>query len=353
MRCPLALVLLLAVVVPSVRLAPQRSIDFLLGDEELQAVVKPIAAQPEVPPIAEQFDGDQQEREPPVVQATVDPIENDQQQQTEDSANDVTDEAPDEESVTDEPQQEERSEQPAVDGAEARDIATTSTPVVTTSSAGATTPLLDSSTTPSDSEKNNSAEEQLTTNPIVVQDTEEQNSTESSEDSNQLAQDVNSFIQDLANEVRAGQEGQQPQPTVDTKGPEYLTERSEGTTSLLPKAGVPVYPTVAPNVPDRQGDGPTSLESSEETDAQEQLKVDPNNDQQKTSGPSLTEDQFRSLIEKLRWYDQPRFAEFDQWQHQQFPQRSNWQQRDERQQHYQSHGSESFHGHGFHRTAWH
>ncbi|XP_058058050.1 uncharacterized protein LOC131209085 [Anopheles bellator] len=349
MRCPFELVLLLAIVVPSARLAPQRSIDFLLGDEELQAVVKPIASQPEVPPITEQFDGDRQEKELAVVQATVDPIEN--EQQTEDSASDVTDEALDEESVTDEPQREEPSEQPAVD---AKDIAPTSTPVVTTSSPAAATTVLDSSTTPSDSEENrDSAEEQLTTNPIVVQDTEEQNSTESSEDSNQLAQDVNTFIQDLANEVRAGKEGQQPQHT---NGPEYLTERSEETTSLQPKAGVPLYPTIAPNVPDRQGDGPKSLESSEEANEQEQLKVDPNNDQQRSSGPSLTEDQFRSLIEKLRWYDQPRFAEFDQWQHHQFPQRSSWQQqqqRDERQQHYQSHGSESFHGHGFHRTAWH
>uniref|UniRef100_A0A182XGX5 Uncharacterized protein n=1 Tax=Anopheles quadriannulatus TaxID=34691 RepID=A0A182XGX5_ANOQN len=160
---------------------------------------------------------------------------------------------------------------------------------------------------------------------------EEQTTTESNEDSNQLAQDVNDFIHDLANEVRSSardkpQRPQQPKPSP----PKYST----------------VLPTTLPERYDSK-----SVESNEDDD-QVQLKVNPN-DEQTTNGPSLTEDQFRTLFEKLPWIGQQRFPGYDQWQHQGFPQRSSWQHRDDRQRHYQSHGSDSFQGHGFHRSSWH
>lgn len=335
------LLFLCSVLVPNIHSAPQRSIDFLLGDEELQAVVKPIAA--ELPTTVteqqqtEAYGGDQQNE----VQATVDPIENEQQTDEPQRVPAVTEDYPDEEQFTEDPEEEildpltdkpKEEEQSTTKSSDTTSVApsTTASPSpkeVTTPGPKASTP-----STVIDSVENNSSEEQLTTNPIVVPDSGEQSTTESSEDSNQLAQDVNDFIHDLTNEVRSSARDkpgrtQQPEPSPPQQ-----------------------YSTVQPApLPDRYDS--KSVESNEDDD-QVQLKVDPN-DAQTTNGPSLTEDQFRSLIEKLPWIGQQRFPGYDQWQHQGFPQRSSWQHRDDRQRHYQSHGLDSFQGHGFHRSSWH
>uniref|UniRef100_A0A182ME08 Uncharacterized protein n=1 Tax=Anopheles culicifacies TaxID=139723 RepID=A0A182ME08_9DIPT len=336
----LLVVLLCSALVPRIQSAPQRSIDFLLGDEELQAVVKPIEENSPSTTIAQEqtvaYDDDEQSE----VQATVDPIEN--EQQTEEPQRDLptTEDYPEEEEeltedpkedpldpVTDSPKQDEQNTTRSNDLTSLAPAATTTT---TPSPKEVTTHAPKTSST-IDSVENNSSEEQLTTNPIVVPDNGDQSTTESSEDSNQLAQDVNDFIHDLANEVRssATDKPRRPQP---------------------PKPSTPQYSTILPTmVPERYDS--KSAESNEDDD-QVQLKVDPN-DTQTTNGPSLTEDQFRSLFEKLPWFGQQRFPGYDQWQHQGFPQRSSWQHRDDRQRHYQSHGSDSFQGHGFHRGSWH
>ncbi|XP_052894815.1 putative uncharacterized protein DDB_G0290521 isoform X2 [Anopheles moucheti] len=341
MRHSALVVLLCSVLVPSIHSAPQRSIDFLLGDEELQAVVKPIAENTPSTTSAQQqtvaYDDDQQSE----VQATVDPIEN--EQQTEDPQQDlpVTVDYPEEEQLTEDPQDDVLD--PVTDSSKDDDNttnATTSndstsvTPSTTMSSSPSevTTPTPKASTAPTtDSVENISSEEQLTTNPIVVPENGDPSTTESSEDSNQLAQDVNDFIHDLANEVRSGARDEPPRPQT-------------------PKPSVPQLSTVLPTMLPERYDS-KSVESSEDDD-QVQLKVDPN-DTQTTNGLPLTEDQFRTLLQKFPWFGQQRFPGYDQWHHQGFPQRSSWQHRDDRQRHYQSHGADSFQGHGFHRSSWH
>ncbi|XP_041777281.1 cell surface glycoprotein 1-like [Anopheles merus] len=326
--------------VPRIQSAPQRSIDFLLGDEELQAVVKPIARDsPSTASAQEQteaYEDDQQTE----VQATVDPVENEQQteepQPTQSDAVDYTDEEqftedPQDElldPITESPHEDEQNTTSAKNSPSTTPITTTSTTTKDTTTPATVAPT---SSTTLDFVENNSSEEKLTTNPIVVPEREEQTTTESNEDSNQLAQDVNDFIHDLANEVRssAGDKPQRPQQ---------------------PKLSPPKYSTVLPTTLPERYDS-KSVESNEDDD-QVQLKVNPN-DEQTTNGPSLTEDQFRTLFEKLPWIGQQRFPGYDQWQHQGFPQRSSWQHRDDRQRHYQSHGSDSFQGHGFHRSSWH
>ncbi|XP_050078061.1 eukaryotic translation initiation factor 4 gamma-like [Anopheles maculipalpis] len=338
-----AVVLLLlccSVLVPNTHSAPQRSIDFLLGDEELQAVVKPIEVDlPSTVTEQEQTEAynDDQRNE---VQATVDPIENEQQTDEPQQVLSVTEDYPEEEQLTEDPQDEllePVTDTPKEDekNATTTNDSTSAAPSTTTSASPneVTTPGPKASTqpTPIDSVENNSSEEQLTTNPIVVPDSGEQSTTESSEDSNQLAQDVNDFINDLTNEVRSSARDKPKRPpAVEPSPPKYST----------------VLPTALPERYDSK-----SIESNEDDD-QVQLKVDPNG-AQTTNGPSLTEDQFRALFEKLPWIGQQRFPGYDQWQHQGFPQRSSWQHRDDRQRHYQSHGSDSFQGHGFHRSSWH
>lgn len=281
--------------VPRIQSAPQRSIDFLLGDEELQAVVKPIARDsPSTASAQEQteaYEDDQQTE----VQATVDPVENEQQteepQPTQSDAEDYTDEEqftedPQDElldPITESPPEDEQNTTSAKDSPSTTPITTTSTTTKDTTTP--VTTVAPTSSTTVDSVENNSSEEQLTTNPIVVPESEEQTTTESNEDSNQLAQDVNDFIHDLANEVRSSardkpQRPQQPKPSP----PKYST----------------VLPTTLPERYDSK-----SVESNEDDD-QVQLKVNPN-DEQTTNGPSLTEDQFRTLFEKLPWIGQQRF----------------------------------------------
>lgn len=351
----LAILPLLCALVPCVHSAPQRSIDFLLGDEELQAVVKPIAGDSVSNTSAQVQENDEQSE----VQATVDPIVNEQQTEEPQAGEEdtATEDYPEEEQFTEDPQDDLLD--PVADGPKEgvqSDMVAVKSSTGSDPEPSANEPNNPSSPSPSDSTvsaspkevttqapkaappsttdsaEDNSSEEQLTTNPIVVPETEEQTTTESSEDSNQLAQDVNDFIHDLANEVRSSalDKPRQPQPPKPTP-PQYSTE--------LP-----------PTVPDRYDS--KSLESHEDDD-QVQLKVDPN-DGQTTNGPSLTEDQFRTLFEKLPWYGQHRFPGYEQWPQQSFPQRSGWQHRDDRQRQYQpSHGSDSFQGHGFHRSSWH
>lgn len=362
----LAILPLFCALVPSVHSAPQRGFDFLPGDEELQAVVKPIAGDSAANTSAQVLENDEQSE----VQATVDPIENEQQteepqeqgqqeeQEQQEEQDSVIGDCPEEEQCTEDPLDDltnadtdgpEEGEQSTT---EAATSASVSDPEPTNDQNSSPSPSTDGPSTsfspkevttqaptvspPSttDSAEDISSEEQLTTNPIVVPETtEEQTTTESNEDSNQLAQDVNDFIHDLANEVRSSalDKPRRPQP---------------------PKPSPPQYSTqLPPRVPDRYDS--KSLESHEDDD-QVQLKVHPN-DEQTANGPSLTEDQFRSLFQKLPWYDQHRIPGYEQWPHQSFPQRSSWQHRDDRHRQYQpSHGSDSFQGHGqFHRSSWH
>lgn len=335
----LFVVLLCSALMPRIQSAPQRSIDFLLGDEELQAVVKPIAENSPTTTFAQEqtvaYDDDQQSE----VQATVDPIENEQQTEEPEQDLPTTDDYSEDEQVTEDPQDDpldpvtDSPKQDEQNMTRANNL-TSSTPTTTTTpSPKEATTHVPKTSTPSaiDSVENNSSEEQLTTNPIVVPDSGDQSTTESSEDSNQLTQDVNDFIHDLTNEVRSSARDELPRPQP-------------------PKPSSPQYSTILPTmVPERYDS--KSVESNEDDD-QVQLKVDPN-DTQTTNGPSLTEDQFRSLFEKLPWFGQQRIPGYDQWQHQGFPQRSSWQHRDDRQRHYQSHGSDTFQGPGFHRSSWH
>uniref|UniRef100_A0A182PJL0 Uncharacterized protein n=1 Tax=Anopheles epiroticus TaxID=199890 RepID=A0A182PJL0_9DIPT len=338
------LLVLCSALVPRIHSAPQGSIDFLLGDEELQAVVKPIAVDsPSTPAAQEQTEAYEEDQQTNEVQATVDPIENEQQteepQPDQPDAEDYTDEEqytadPQDDlldPVTESPKEENQNTTSANDSPTTAPSVATSTATKDTTSTPAPKAAIPS-TTP-DSVENNSSEEQLTTNPIVVPESEEQTTTESSEDSNQLAQDVNDFIHSLADEVRSSARDKPRRPEAPKPNPppaQYST----------------VLPTVLPDRYDWK-----SVESNEDDD-QVQLKVNPN-EEQTANGPSLTEDQFRALLEKLPWFGQQRFPGYDQWQHQGFPQRSSWQHRDDRQRHYQSHGSDSYQGHGFHRGSWH
>uniref|UniRef100_A0A182JVI9 Uncharacterized protein n=1 Tax=Anopheles christyi TaxID=43041 RepID=A0A182JVI9_9DIPT len=340
----LFLLVLYCTLVPRIQAAPQGSIDFLLGDEELQAVVKPIARDsPSTPAAQEQTEAyeDEQQTE---VQATVDAtVENEQQTEEPQPDQSGTEDYADEEQYTEDPEddlldpvtespKEDEQNTTSGNGSSSSTTPSTTTSIATTETTTTPGPIAPPSSTTLDSVENNSSEEQLTTNPIVVPESEEQTTTESNEDSNQLAQDVNDFIHDLANEVRSSaidkprRPQQQPKPS--------------------PRQYSTVLPTTLPERYDSK-----SVESNEDDD-QVQLKVNPN-DEQTTNGPSLTEDQFRSLFEKLPWFGQQRVPGYDQWQHQGFPQRSSWQHRDDRQRHYQSHGSDSFQGHGFHRSSWH
>ncbi|XP_053673104.1 proteoglycan 4-like [Anopheles nili] len=328
--------------------APQRSIDFLLGDEELQAVVKPLTVDvTSVQPLQDEQD-ELQQREQPELPATVDPVEN--ELQTDEPTADTTEDYAEEEQFTADPQDEsaldpvtdspKQDPEPSSTEGKASESTTmapkldtsTSAPSVTSEGSPKVTTL-----DPNDSEEDHSSEEQLTTNPIVVPESEEPVTTESSEDSSQLAQDVNDFIFDLTNEVRTSQTSDKPRKP------------------LVPKPVRP-QPTTEQPATEPEGDRYDSKSAeSDEDDGQVQLKVDPGRTQQPTNGPPLTEEQFRSLLEKLPWFGQQRFpAGYDQqWQHQGFPQRSSW-QRDDRQRHYQSHdGSDGFQGHGFHRGPWH
>uniref|UniRef100_A0A182Q8W4 Uncharacterized protein n=1 Tax=Anopheles farauti TaxID=69004 RepID=A0A182Q8W4_9DIPT len=348
---------LFCVLVPNVHSAPQRSIDFLLGDEELQAVVKPIAGDSAAHTSAQVQENDEQSE----VQATVDPIENEQQteepqeqeQQEEEQQNLDVEGCPEEEQCTENPQDDLNDAE--TDGPDEDEQSTTEANMSTTFSDPSPKPTSNPNSSPStssspkdvttqastvsppsttDSAEDNSSEERLTTNPIVVPETtEEQTTTESSEDSSQLAQDVNDFIHDLTNEVRSSALDKPRRPQPPTPNPPVLSTQ-------LP-----------PRVPERYDS--KSLESHENDD-QVQLKVNPN-DEQTANGPSLTEDQFRTLIQKLPWYNQHRIPGYEQWPQQSFPQRSSWQHRDDRHRQYQpSHGLDSFQGHGqFHRSSWH
>lgn len=357
----LAILPFLCALVPWVNSAPQRSIDFLLGDEELQAVVTPIAGDA-VSNTSPQVQASEEQSE---VQATVDPIENEQQteepqeqkEEEDGEQHTVTEDYPEEEQFTEDPQ--DGPLDPVTDGPKEDEQSTSEvnksrsgsdpepTPNDPTPSPSPSPSDLSTSSSPkeastqapatstTDSAEDYSSEEQLTTNPIVVPDTEVKTTTESSEDSNQLAQDVNDFIHDLANEVRSSalDKPRRPTPQPKPSPPQYSTE-------------------VPPTVPARYDS--KSLESHEDDD-QVQLKVSPNVGEQTANGPSLTEDQFRTLFDKLPWYGQHRIPGYDQWSHPSFPQRSSWQHRDDRQRQYQpSHGSDSFQGHGqFHRGSWH
>lgn len=361
-----ALVALFALcVVPSVRLAPQRGIDFLLGDEEQQAVVKPIPGDPglteqqpqRVPGGEDEQFNLLQDRSENEVQATVDPVENEQQTEDPTESGLTLDSVADEGQFTEEP-----VEHPADEVTDApKDTVpqTTVTPVdasstVTSDAPSAVpkdaTPSSEPSTTTADSVEDVSSEEQLTTNPIVVEESNHQPSTtESNEDSNQFAEDVNSLVDSPPSQVRFGEsedsrlDGQpqsrpQPQPQPKQNVPEYST----------------ALPPAPPAVPVGEGYDSKSVESGEDDDdddEQVQLKVDPN-DQQSMSGPTLNDEQYRALL-KQPWFSQARFTGYpDQWAG--FPQRSSWQQRDDqRQRLYQTHVSDGFHGHGFHRSSWH
>ncbi|ETN61102.1 hypothetical protein AND_007252 [Anopheles darlingi] len=347
---PLFLLSLTLGSVPFVRSAPQ-PIDFLLGDEELQAVVKPIPAETTTAVPAEELQQQQQQKkneedEQHEEQATVDPV--DGEQQTEDPYGDdyTTEEAEEEqeheeqEPVTEEPEvDEEPATEPVTDVPKDNSVKNVTEKVKPTSSPPSTTILPITSTAlpaasadRTEEDQSGSSEEQLTINPIVAQEPEDQ-------DSSELAQDVNDFIQDLAIEARAQAK----------EGPKAVNPPA-------PTSRVPVEPyprELPPTMPGSTGYVPKSLESSEDSNEQEQVKVNPIVEQV-TSGPVLTEEQYRTLVDKLNWYDQRRFTGFNQWPTNGFPQRSAGLQRDERQRQYQSHGSDSFHGHGgFHRGVWH
>ncbi|XP_050084890.1 submandibular gland secretory Glx-rich protein CB-like [Anopheles aquasalis] len=331
--------------VPSVRSAPQ-PIDFLLGDEELQAVVKPIPAETTtaVPTTEElqhqqKIDEDEQHEE----QATVDPVEDEQQTEDpyEDDYTTEEEEQEREDPVTEEPEVDEEpttvpvadvpKDGPVKNVTEKVNPTSPSPPPSTTTLPGTSTALPPTSADGSEEDGSGSSEEQLTVNPIVAQEPEDHDSTE-------LAQDVNDFIQDLAIEARA-----------------QSKEGSKAVNPPAPTSRVPVEPyprEVVPPMPGSSGYVPKTLASSEESNEQEQVKVNPIVEQ--TNGPVLTEEQYRTLVDKLNWYDQRRFTGFNQWPTNSFPQRSAGLQRDERQRLYQSHGSDSFHGHsGFHRGVWH
>uniref|UniRef100_A0A2M3Z6V7 Putative rna polymerase ii degradation factor 1 n=1 Tax=Anopheles braziliensis TaxID=58242 RepID=A0A2M3Z6V7_9DIPT len=327
--------------VPSVRSAPQ-PIDFLLGDEELQAVVKPIPAETTTAvPTTEELQQQQQQKkndedEQHEEQATVDPVED--EQQTEDPyEDDYT--AEEENPVTEEPELDEEPTTASVPDvpkdSSAKNVTEkvkpTSSPPSTTALPVTSTPLPPASADGTEEDEAGSSEEQLTMNPIVAQEPDDH-------DSSELAQDVNDFIQDLAIEARA--QSKEGPKAVDPPAP----------TSRVP---VEPYPReLVPTMPTSTSYVPKSLESSEDSNEQEQVKVNPIVEQV-NGGPVLTEEQYRTLVDKLNWYDQRRFTGFNQWSTNSFPQRSAGLQRDERQRLYQSHGSDSFHGHGgFHRGVW-
>uniref|UniRef100_A0A182IZG8 Uncharacterized protein n=1 Tax=Anopheles atroparvus TaxID=41427 RepID=A0A182IZG8_ANOAO len=354
MKCAVVLLVsLFALLITGVRSAPQRGIDFLPGDEEVQAIVKPIAGDSDVPEQQRQLGPDeddatdeqqqqQQEQEQPEVPATVDPVE-DEQQTEEDPAEEVTESDDDEpiddpiddqfteeneedvfDPVTDQPED-------TVQNSTSKNDLPSQTGSATTPSQEDANPAKDTSSTPNNSDPvvDYSSEERLTTDPIVV---EEPSSTESSEDSNRFAEDVNSLADDSTNQVKYGLEDNQDQPEPQVKPTPQP--------NLTPKTPVPYVPqhstTERPPVPAEPSSedyDSKSLESHEDED-QVQLKVGPN-------------DQFRTLPP---WFGSTRLADYDQWQQQgsSFPQRSNWQPR-----HYQSNSFDGFHGHGFHRSSWH
>lgn len=354
MRCTVVvLVSLLALLMAGVRSAPQRGIDFLPGDEEVQAIVKPIAGDSDIPDQQQQQAPEQdepidegQQRYQPEVPASVDPVENEQQKEDSPAEEEIAflgNEENEEEPQTDPLETVEEINEPESDYPEdAEPNTTTDTDDTTQTESDVTTPPPTDANPPKEESASNastvnySPEERLTTVPIVV---EEPTSTETNEEENQFAQEVNTLADNSSNQVRFEPEDNQYQPKLQVG----LTPEPKPT---VPTQNVPKHSTVGSPVtslPVSNEYDSKSIESEEE-EYQVQLKVRPNAVQ------STKEDQFRTLPP---WFSSTRLPGFstgsDQWQRpSSVPPRSSWPQ-----PHYQTNSFDGFHGHTFHRSAWH
>lgn len=348
MRCTVVvLVSWVALLMAGVRSAPQRGIDFLPGDEEVQAVVKPIAGDSDIPDQQQQLAPEQdepfdegQQRFQPEVPASVDPVENEQRK--EDPAKEEIgfseNEENQEEPQTDPLETEEEVYEPEDYPEDAEPNTTTETDVTTPEESDVTTPPSTEAYPTKEEPASNastvnySPEERLTTVPIVV---EEQTSTESNEEGNRFAQEVNTLADNSSNQVRFEPEDNQYQSELQVR----LTPEP---TPSVPVQNVPKHSTVGSPVSSQPVSNEYDSKSieSEEDDYQVQLKVRPNAVQ------STKDDQFRTLPP---WFSSTRLPGYDQWQRQSsVPPRSSWPQ-----PHYQTNSFDGFHGHTFHRSAWH
>ncbi|XP_058121644.1 uncharacterized protein LOC131281206 [Anopheles ziemanni] len=347
MRCTVVvLVSLVALLTAGVRSAPQRGIDFLPGDEEVQAVVKPIAGDSDIPDQQQQqapeqdepFDEGQQ-RYQPEVPASVDPVENEQQK--EDPAQEEIGFPENEENQEEQQTLENENDiyEPDTDYPEdAEPNTTTETDATTQTESDVTTPPPTDANPPKEEPASNastvnySPEERLTTDPIVV---EEQTSTEAIEERNQFAQDVNTLADNSSNQVRFEPEDNQYQP-------DQQVRLEPEPTPTVPVQNVPKPSTVGSPVtslPVSSEYDSKSIESEEE-EYQVPLKSRPTVVQSTKGG------QFRTLPP---WLEATRLPGYDQWQRQSsVPPRSSWSQPP-----YQTNSFDGFHGHTFHRSAWH